>query len=84
MSEELKAKEPLGTTPGEFTILGCKGKIVTTEDGKKHFEIECKDKEARDEVAAVFEEEAILRISPRVAREENQEEIPEETPVTES
>ncbi len=80
MSEELKAKEPLGTTPGEFTILGCKGKIVTTEDGKKHFEIECKDKEARDEVAAVFEEEAILRINLKLFIEET----PEETPVTES
>jgi hypothetical protein len=80
MSEELKAKDPLGTTPGEFTILGCKGKIVTTEDGKKHFEIECKDKEARDEVAAVFEEEAILRINLKLFIEET----PEETPVTES
>ena len=80
MSEELKAKDPLGTTIGEFTILGCKGRIVTTEDGKKHLEVECKDKEARDEVAAVFEEEAILRINPKIVLEET----PEETPVTES
>jgi len=78
MSEELKAKDPLGTTIGEFTILGCKGRIVTTEDGKKHFEVDCKDKEARDEVAAVFEEEAILRINPKIVLEEN----PEENPVT--
>ncbi|MBA7554852.1 hypothetical protein ES705_47488 [subsurface metagenome] len=80
MSEELKAKDPLGTTIGEFTILGYKGRIVTTEDGKKHFEIDCKDKEARDDVAAVFEEEAILRINPKIVLEET----PEDTQVTES
>jgi len=49
-----------------FKILGCKGKVVTTVDGKKHFEIECGSKKDRDEVAAIFEEEAILRINPKV------------------
>lgn len=53
-----------------FTICGCKGKVVTTEDGKKHFEIECKSKAEREEVAAIFEEEAILRINPKMVLED--------------
>ncbi len=52
--------------PSTFTICGCKGKVVTTEDGKKHFEIECKSKADREEVAAIFEEEAILRVNPKM------------------
>jgi len=55
--------------PGEprtFTILGCKGHIVATEDGKEHFELECKSKKDRDELSAIWEEEAILRINPKV------------------
>ena len=53
-----------------FTVCGCKGTVVTTEDGKKHFELECKDKQARDELAAILEEEAILRVNPKVVLEE--------------
>jgi hypothetical protein len=70
-----------------FKILGCKGKVVTTVDGKKHFEIECGSKKDRDEVAAVFEEEAILRVNPKVVLEEEPAvEPPAEPaePVTES
>ncbi len=72
--EELKAE--IGRS---FTICGCKGKVVTAEDGKKHFEIECKSKADREEVAALFEEEAILRVNPKMVLEE-----PAPEPVTES
>ncbi|GAJ02467.1 unnamed protein product [marine sediment metagenome] len=53
-----------------FTICGCRGKIVKTEDGKKHFEMDCLSKEARDELASILEEESILRINPKVILEE--------------
>lgn len=75
-------KKP-GREPRSFTICGCKGKVVTTADGKKHFEIECKSKEAREEVAAIFEEEAILRVNPKVILEEAPA-GPLAAPVTES
>lgn len=66
--------------PGEprtFTICGCKGRVVATEGGKKHFEIDCKSKEDRDEVAAIFEEEAILRINPKVILDDTPSAEPE-------
>ncbi len=66
--------------PPTFTICGCKGKVVTTEDGKKHFEIECKSKADREEVAAIFEEEAILRVNPKMILED----APVEPPSTQS
>jgi len=71
-TEELKL-------PGSFTICGCRGSIVTTEDGKRHVELECKTKSDRDEAAAIFEEEIILRVNPKVVLEE-----PAPEPVTES
>lgn len=43
----------------------CEIKIV---DG--HIEAECDTKDDRDELAKVFEEEAILRVKPKVAVEE--------------
>jgi len=52
--------------PRSFTICGCKGRVVTAEDGKRHFELDCKSKEDRNEVAALFEEEVILRVNPKV------------------
>jgi len=70
--------------PRSFTICGCRGTVVTSEDGKKHFEIECISKEAREELAAIFEEEAILRINPKVILEEAPIVEPPATPVTES
>ncbi len=64
-TEELKLK-----LPTSFTVCGCRGTIVTTEDGKKHFELECKSKEDREQVAAIFEEEVILRVNPKVVLED--------------
>ncbi len=79
--EKWKEKTEELKLPGSFTVCGCRGRIVTTEDGKRHFELDCKSKEDRDEVAALFEEEVILRVNPKVVLEE----IPVvATPVTES
>jgi hypothetical protein len=49
----------------------CEIKVI---DG--HIEAECLTKEDRDELARAFEEEAILRVKPKVAVAE------EETPIT--
>ncbi len=51
-------------------ILGCEIRVVTTADGKKHFESDCLSKKARDDLAAVFEEEAVLRVTPKAFLEE--------------
>jgi len=64
-------------------VLGCEIRVVTTADGKKHFESDCLSKKARDELAAVFEEEAILRITPKAFLEEIPGLVKPE-PVTES
>ncbi|MBA7710263.1 hypothetical protein ES703_119203 [subsurface metagenome] len=56
-----------------FTVCGCKGKVVTGPDGKKHLELDCIDKEAREEIASILEEEAILRVNPKVVFEETPE-----------
>ena len=61
-----------------FTICGCKATIVNTPDGKRHLEGDCISKAARDELAAILEEEMILRVNPKVTLEET----PEEAPVT--
>ncbi len=80
--------EILKKEPRSFTICGCKGTIVTTENGKRHIELECLSKEAREEMAALLEEETILRVNPKVVLEEIPVvEPPVETlvaPVTES
>jgi hypothetical protein len=51
-------------------VCGCNLYVTTTADGKKHFESECLSKEARDELNAIFEQEAILRVNPKVILEE--------------
>ena len=51
-------------------VLGCEIRIVPTADGKKHFESDCLSKKARDDLMAVFEEEAVLRITPKAFLEE--------------
>jgi len=57
--EELKTEMAL-----RVLLCGCKGTIVTAADGKKHIELDCPDKEARNEAATVLEEEVILRVKP--------------------
>jgi len=62
---------PLESLPIQIgKIGGCQLRVITTADGKKHFESDCLDKKARDELAAIFDEEAILRVNPKVKLEE--------------
>jgi len=70
--------EPESVVVGK--VLGCEIRVVTTAEGKKHFESECLSKAARDELAAVFEQEAILRVTPKAFLEEI---APPEAPVAE-
>ena len=74
MTEE-RIEEQTKPKPASFTVCNCKLEVVTDPDGKKHFEATCLNKEARDDLASIFEQEAILRINPKV--------ILEETPVAE-
>ncbi len=62
---------PIEGLPIDVGKVGsCRIRVVTTADGKKHFESDCLDKKARDELTAIFEEEAILRINPKVILED--------------
>jgi len=82
MTEERADK---GTVIASFTILKCKTDVIETPDGKRHFESDCLDKKARDYFSGVFEEEAILRVNPKVVLEEPPSiEEPEPEPVTKS
>ncbi len=74
-SVEQTQEQALKPKPASFTVCGCKLEVVTDPEGKKHFEATCLSKEARDELASIFEQEAILRVNPKV--------ILEETPVAE-
>jgi len=67
MTEERADK---GKVISSFTILKCKTDVIETPDGKRHFESDCLDKKARDELAAIFEEEVILRVNAKVILEE--------------
>lgn len=80
MTEE---REDKGKVISSFTILKCKTDVIETPDGKRHFESDCLDKEARDYFSSIFEQEAILRVNPKVILEEPAPEAPA-APVTES
>jgi len=43
---------------------------VPTPDGKEHLEATCKSKEAREHLAAILEQESILRVNPKVILED--------------
>lgn len=70
MVEERVEEQVVKPKPTGFTVCKCKLEVVTDPDGKKHFEATCLNKEARDELMAIFEEEAILRVNPKVILEE--------------
>jgi hypothetical protein len=57
--DELKAE-----MARSVALCGCHGTVVTAADGKKHIELDCPSKVARDEAAAILEEEVILRVKP--------------------
>jgi len=70
MTEEQIEEQTTKPKPTSFTVSKCKLEVVTDADGKRHFEATCLSKEARDELAAIFEQEAILRVNPKVILEE--------------
>jgi len=72
--------EPKGQVVGK--VAGCKIITVVDSEGKEHFEATCLSKEARDKLAAIFEQEAILRVNPKAILEEPAPE-PVTDPVTE-
>lgn len=77
-------REDKGKVIASFTILKCKTDVIETPDGKRHFESDCMDKHARDYFSSCFEEEAIMRINPKVTLEEPEpkpEPKPEPEPV---
>ena len=51
-------------------VGGCILISVPGPDGQEHIEATCSSKEARDHLAAILEEEAILRVNPKVMLEE--------------
>lgn len=59
-------------------IGGCTLIVSYDDKGKGHIEGTCASKEAREKLKAILEEEAILRVNPKVVLEET----PVETPVT--
>ncbi|MBA7588283.1 hypothetical protein ES708_30337 [subsurface metagenome] len=70
MSDKQETIVYKGKVIQNFTILGCKGAIVEDSEGKLHIESTCRDKAARDKLAAVFEEEVVIRVDPKVVLEE--------------
>ena len=74
MPDEPETIEHKGKVIGK--VGGCQLIITTDADGKQHFEATCASKEAREELAAIFEEEAILRVNPKVILEEPKVEEP--------
>ena len=53
---------------------------VPTPDGKEHLEATCASKEARDHLAAILEQESILRVNPKVILEDTPDITPERPP----
>jgi len=60
-------------------VCGCTLIVTYDEKGKGHIEASCATKEGRNKLAAILEEEAILRVQPKVVVEET----PPAAPVTE-
>ncbi|MBA7711969.1 hypothetical protein ES703_120937 [subsurface metagenome] len=78
MSNEPDTIEHKGQIIGK--VGGCQLIVKIDADGKKHFEATCSSKEARDELVALFEEEAVLRVQPLVKPEPKPEPEPEPVP----
>ncbi|MBA7716945.1 hypothetical protein ES703_126030 [subsurface metagenome] len=69
MTTEKQVKEPELKPKQSFTVCGCKVEVIEDAEGKKHFEATCLSKEAREELASILEQEAILRVNPKVVLE---------------
>jgi len=83
MTDELQKSEAEPKKPRSFQFGRCKATVVATEDGKRHLELDCQSKKGRDEAAAILEEEAILRVNPKVILEDSPVVEPEVTEVPE-
>lgn len=59
-------KLPEGKVIDTFKILGCKGVVIEDAEGVQHVETTCRNKEQRDVIAALFEQEITLRVNPKV------------------
>ncbi|MBA7553961.1 hypothetical protein ES705_46567 [subsurface metagenome] len=88
MSNETNEQQHSRTEFKGFQFGRCKATVVTTEDGKRHIELDCQSKKDRDEAAAVLEEESLLRVNPKVVLDDTPPAGPPagppEEPVTES
>jgi len=62
MSDALETIEYKGKIIGK--VGTCTLISVPTPDGKEHLEATCESKEARDHLAAILEQESILRVKP--------------------
>ena len=65
-------------------VAGCKIIVVEDSEGRGHFEATCFSKEARDKLAAIFEQEAILRVNPKLILDDTPPAELPAAPVTES
>ena len=68
MSDEPDTIEYKGKIIGK--VGSCVLISVPTPDGKEHIEATCKSREARDHLAAILEQESILRVNPKVILED--------------
>ncbi|MBA7582713.1 hypothetical protein ES708_24649 [subsurface metagenome] len=73
MTTEKQVPEPELKPKRSFSVCGCKVEVAEDAEGKKHFEATCQSKEARDELASILEQEAILRVNPKVVLENEPE-----------
>lgn len=74
MSDAPETKEEMREQLRERSIFTrCQlKKVVNPETGKARIEAECETKKDRDELAALFEEEAILRVKPAAPKLEHE------------
>jgi len=63
---ELESSQEQPGKPRSFSVCGCKVEVKQDAEGKEHFEATCASKANRDKLAAIFEQEAILRVNPKV------------------
>jgi len=59
--ESIEYKGKIVGRIGQCTLISVPG-----TDGQEHLEATCQSKEARDHLAAILEQEAVLRVNPKV------------------
>ena len=73
--ESIEYKGKIIGRVGHCTLIS-----VPTPDGKEHLEATCASKEAREHLAAILEQEAILRVDPKVILADAPDITPERPP----